>query len=231
MLPNLKHLFCDIHSHQKECSDKVWKLLNITFPKESIDIIFASEQVFSVGLHPWFLEEKSYQRQIEIIEQIAENKNVWAIGETGLDKAISVDFLWQIEVFRRHIAISEKLRKPLIIHCVKAYNEVLSLHKQLQPSQNWLIHGCRANMQISWQLQKQGIYLSFGEALLKSPKLQGTFAQIQSEYFFLETDDSKICIEEIYEKAAQIRNTSLKEIQNQIKQNLCKFFGEKITIL
>jgi TatD DNase family protein len=61
--------------------------------------------------------------------------------------------------------------------------------------------------------------------------LQETFAQIQSEYFFLETDDSTIAIEEIYEKAAQIRNTSLKEIQNQIKQNLCKFFGKKITFL
>ena len=157
MLSNLKHLFFDIHSHQKEHSDKVWRLFNITFPKENIDILCTSEQAFSVGLHPWFLEEKYYQRQIEIIEQAAQNKNVWAIGETGLDKAIHIDFLWQIEVFRKHIAISEKLQKPLIIHCVKAYNEVLSLRKQLQPSQNWLIHGFRANLHIDSQLQKKSV--------------------------------------------------------------------------
>jgi TatD DNase family protein len=230
MFPNSTHLFCDLHSHQKTESSQNWQLLNITLPKDNLEIVYSTNQTFSVGLHPWFLE-KNYQEQIQKIIQVAENENVLAIGETGLDKTIHVGFLCQLEVFRRHIAISEKVQKPLIVHCVKAYNEILNLHKQLQPSQNWLIHGFRANIQIAKQLQQKGIYLSFGKALLKSPKLQETFAQIQSEYFFLETDDSTIAIEEIYEKAAQIRNTSLKEIQNQIKQNLCKFFGKKITFL
>ncbi|MFN3317069.1 MAG: TatD family hydrolase, partial [Raineya sp.] len=148
----------------------------------------------------------------------------------GLDKIIKIDFSLQLAIFQKHIVISERLKKPLIIHCVKAYNEILSLHKKLQPSQNWLVHGFRANTQIALQLQEKGIYLSFGEALLKSPKLQETFAQIQPEYLFLETDDSGISIEKIYEIAAQIRKINVKELQKQIKQNLCKFFSEKNTI-
>jgi TatD DNase family protein len=230
MLSNLKHLFYDIHSHSKVCSDKTWKLNNLTLPKDAINTLYTSQEPFSVGLHPWFLLETTYQADLELMEEIAQNQKVWAIGETGLDKVIQTDFLFQIAVFQKHIEISEKLQKPLIIHCVKAYNEIVSLHKKLRPTQNWLIHGFRANTQIAFQLQEKGIYLSFGEALLKSPQLQKTFAQIAPTYLLLETDDSLISIKEIYEKAAEIRRISIKELQKQIKQNLCKFFPENIAI-
>lgn len=226
----LKHHFYDIHSHQKEVPENVWQLSNLTFPKDTLEYFFISKKPFSVGLHPWFLEEENFEKHIKIINQIAKSQQVWAIGETGLDKAIKIDFSLQLVVFQKHIEISENLKKPLIVHCVKSYNEILSLHKKLQPSQNWLIHGFRANTQIALHLQEKGIYLSFGEALLKSPKLQETFAQIQPEYFFLETDDSGISIEKIYETAFQIRKTSPKEVQKQIKQNLCKFFKKKSII-
>lgn len=230
MLSNLKHLFYDIHSHSKVCLDKIWKLHNLTLPKDRINTLYASQEPFSVGLHPWFLSETTYLADLELVEETAQNQNVWAIGETGLDKIIQTDFLFQMAVFQKHIEISEKLQKPLIIHCVKAYNEIVSLHKKLRPTQNWLIHGFRANTQIAFQLQEKGIYLSFGEALLKSPQLQETFAQIAPAYLLLETDDSPISIEKVYEKAAEIRRISIEELQKQVKQNLCKFFSENITI-
>ena len=231
MLPILKHLFYDIHSHQEEDAKEIWKLRSLSISKDFIDIIYKMDKPFSIGYHPWFIQESNYQKNLQILEEVAQYENVWAIGETGLDKVIDTNFLLQLEIFQKHIGISELIKKPLIIHCVKAHSEILSLHKALSPSQNWLIHGFRANTQIALQLQKKGIYLSFGEALLKSPKLQETFAQIRAEYFLLETDESSISIEKIYEKAALIRKISLEELQKQIKQNLCKFFSEKITVL
>lgn len=225
MFCNFQHLFYDIHSHQKQEQAEVWRLTNLCFPQDSIDTIYyASKQPFSVGYHPWFLQQ-NYQEHFHILEQTAQNENVWAIGETGLDKVSKTDFELQLEAFRKHIAVSEQAKKPLIIHCVKAYNEVLGLHKNIVPTQNWLIHGFRANTSIALQLQKKGIYLSFGEALFRSPKLQETFAQIEPTHFFLETDDSNVPIEKIYEQAAKIRKINIGELQNQIKKNLCKFFG------
>lgn len=230
MLPILKHLFYDIHSHREEDAKEIWKLRSFSISKDFIDFIYKLNKPFSIGCHPWFLQKNDYETHLQILEEIAQNDKVWAIGETGLDKSICVDFLLQLEVFKKHILISEQAKKPLIIHCVKAYSEILMLHKRLRPTQNWLVHGFRANKQIASQLQEKGIYLSFGEALLKSPQLQETFSQIQTEYFLLETDESSISIEKIYEKAAQIRKISIEELQKQIKKNLCKFFGEKITI-
>ncbi|GAB4125285.1 MAG: TatD family hydrolase [Raineya sp.] len=222
---HLKHLFYDIHSHKTQNNKDVWQLNNLTLPKDTIDSIYFLNQPVSVGYHPWFLQENNYQTHLQLLEELAQNDKVWAIGETGLDKVVRTDFLLQLKVFQKHIAISEETKKPLIIHCVKAYSEVLSLHKQLRPTQKWLIHGFGANKQIATQLQAKGIYLSFGEALFKRPQLQEIFALSLPDYFLLETDNSNIAIEKVYEKAAQIREISLKELQNQVKKNLCKFFG------
>ena len=62
----------------------------------------------------------------------------------------------------RHVALSERLGKPLLLHVVRAYAEILALHKRVRPSQPWIVHGFRGKPALALQLVKAGFYLSVG---------------------------------------------------------------------
>ncbi|MCD8445513.1 TatD family hydrolase, partial [Tenacibaculum finnmarkense] len=100
-----------------------------------------------------------------------------------------------------------------------SFQEIIQIKKELKPRQKWLIHGFHKNNQIATDLIKNGCFLSFGKALLYSEKLQEVFFTIPLDKIFLETDDAKIDIATVYEKASRIKNTSVKKIQENIHQN------------
>ena len=134
---------------------------------------------------------------------------VWAIGECGLDKYSQVDFDIQKQYFIKQIKLSELTHKPLIIHCVKAYNELLNLKKIYKPTQPWLIHGFRKNKNVAEQLIKAGCFLSFGQYY--NPEAL-TFA-FQAGHAFLETDMDVMPIEDVYQKVKQtLEASSIMEI-------------------
>ncbi|KOY85579.1 hypothetical protein AD998_04915 [bacterium 336/3] len=214
--------FYNIHTHR---NSDVWSLRNITFPQENQDII-QENKWYSVGLHPWFLDKNTIQLSLKEVQETSKNQRVIAIGETGLDRKITIDIDFQKEVFDKHIELSEELHKPLIIHCVKAYSDILEAYKLHNPKQNWIIHGFQGNLETALALQKKGIYLSFGESLLKNEKLQQIFFNIDSHLILFETDISPVSVEIIYQKAIKILNLELEYIQKLIKKNLCNIFQE-----
>lgn len=170
---------------------------------------------FSIGIHPWFIAENWDLQMQEVIKK-SQSENCKLIGECGLDKNVLTRLDIQTAVFEQHILLSEEIKKPLIIHCVKSFSEVIALHKRFAPKQMWILHGFQKNEQIARELLKNNIKLSFGKAILYKIELQKLVFSLSDTDFFLETDDSSIKIEEIYEKSAQIRNISvgkLKKIQ------------------
>ena len=84
-----------------------------------------------------------------------------AIGEAGFDKLRGPSPELQRKVFEEQVAISEELKKPVVIHCVRAWDELLAVHKKLKPKMPWLIHGFRGNTELAAQLLSKGMYLSF----------------------------------------------------------------------
>ena len=165
-----------------------------------------------MGIHPWQLANMAVSSSSE--EDIAdsimnkvinmleknENKQVVAIGECGLDKLCTAPLQLQAEVFKRHVALSEQYRLPLIIHCVKALDELLYIKKDLSPTLPWIWHGFRGKPQQLQQLLKAGFYISFGfkynrESLMTCP----------SERMFLETDDDPRPIHLLYEQVLKER--------------------------
>ena len=88
--------------------------------------------------------------------------SVIALGEAGLDKSIDAPLSLQTEVFTEQVKLSEAFRKPLVIHCVKAWDELLAVKKDLNPQMPWVIHGFRGNDILAEQLIRKGLYLSFG---------------------------------------------------------------------
>ncbi|MCG8859208.1 TatD family hydrolase [Tenacibaculum finnmarkense] len=208
--------FINIHTHTN--SDENFSILNC-YPN-STDF----NTPFSIGIHPWFINKNTIEDELIFIKKKLLHKNCYAIGECGLDRLSEVNYTLQIAVFKEQINLSEEFKKPLIIHCVRSFQEIIQIKKELKPRQKWLIHGFHKNNQIATDLIKNGCFLSFGKALLYSEKLQEVFFTIPLDKIFLETDDVKIDIATVYEKASRIKNTSVKKIQENIHQNFNTLF-------
>lgn len=202
-------MLLDIHTHQVPTNSEVFAIVN-QYP-----LTVSTNVPFSIGIHPWFVTENDMQLQWRALQKNVSHSNCLAIGECGLDKLSSTPWQLQLQVFQYHIQLSEQLQKPLIIHCVKSFEEILAYHKKVNPQQVWIVHGFRKNAQVAQRLINRGIRLSFGKALLTDTNLQQTFRSIPKGYYFLETDDANISIEVIYQKAREIKgeiSISLSEI-------------------
>lgn len=130
--------------------------------------VFRQGYLYSVGIHPWNVFELTCA-DLRMLRALAAEPQVVAIGECGLDAAMhsagisrSQLLSRQTELLRFHIALSEELRKPLILHVVKAYSELIALKKELRPIQRWIVHGFRGRPELAKQLLSHGFTLSFG---------------------------------------------------------------------
>lgn len=168
-------------------------------------------EYYSVGIHPWHAD-KNFMTKVHAYATLP---FVVAIGETGLDK-ITADtqdkFRLQQELFTEHIYLSEKVRKPLIIHCVKAWDELLHIRKATKPSMPWIIHGFRGKETLALQLLNTGLYLSFGmfhdRGALK--------ASWEKQRLLAETDDKDTDIRNIYKQIAEELDITIDELSGEI---------------
>jgi TatD DNase family protein len=178
-----------------------------------------------MGLHPWYISEKECSRQMKMVSKTVADKRVLAIGETGLDKLAETGFNLQKKIFQQHIEIAEEHNKPLIIHAVKTFNEIITLKKESRSNIPWIIHGFNGKIQLADMLIQHGFYLSFGQALMsKNPTIHKSIAKVPYDRFFLETDDSEYRIIDIYEKAAVGLHIDLASLKRQLAINFRKVF-------
>ncbi|QTE24523.1 TatD family hydrolase [Polaribacter cellanae] len=213
----------DIHTHKKSSAENVFSIEN-KYPT-SVDFSLP----FSMGMHPWFINKNKIEEELLIVEKQLQHKSCLALGECGLDKVTEADFELQEEVFRKQVRLSEKYNKPVIIHCVKAFQEIIEIKKEIKPRQKWILHGFNKNIQVAKSLLKNGILVSFGAAIIKNEKLQKVVLEIPLDALFLETDDSEVEIQEIYQKVANIKSIEVKELQKIIKENFTNLSSSSIT--
>lgn len=158
---------------------------------------------FSIGFHPWYINKETIEQDFLTLQSLAHLPQVKAIGECGLDKLkYSLSLTEQILLFKRQIILAEQIKKPLIIHCVKAFDLILSLQKKYKPSQPWIIHGFRGKPNLGKQLWNKNIYTSFGESFNAE-----TLRLCPSKYYLQETDTSTLSIKEIQTLHQSIRNS------------------------
>lgn len=216
-------LYFDVHTH-KVCLDKNVFSIENKYPNAT-DFLHP----FSIGIHPWFINKENLEDQFLIVENQLQHKNCFAIGECGLDKRTETDFELQKIVFRKLIQLSEKYKKPLIIHCVKAYQEIIEIKKELKSTQIWILHGFNKNIQVAESLLKNGIVLSIGAAILDNKKLQKMLSEIPLSSILIETDDAEVTVQEVYQKVAKLKSIEVVELQQKIAQNFARFVSSSIT--
>ncbi len=177
---------------------------------------------FSCGVHPWDANSTNVNK---LLIQIDKCSGLSAIGECGFDKFRGGSFEMQEHVFRYQVELSEKMHKPLIIHCVGYFNELITLNKQWQPTQKWIVHGFSGHPNLAVQLINCGIYLSFGMALANPlAKAAASIKMVPLDRIFLETDEASCSIQEVYELAASFRNEPIEIIKSSIYNSYISLF-------
>lgn len=212
-------MYINIHTHQSHKSG-VWSIQNMHDNFESANSLFN----YSVGIHPWYINENTISNDFEKMKLASNKINVLAIGECGLDRICKTSFELQKAVFIRHIQWANEIAKPIIIHCVKAHEDILELLQEYQCLVPVIFHGFNNKESTANKIIKAGYFLSFGNAIL-SPSNELVFNHIPRDKIFLETDDSDHTIEAIYEQAGRIKNISLEQLNLQIKKNTKKVFN------
>jgi TatD DNase family protein len=211
----------DIHTHRANDTLSI-QILNV-FAQNLPDAELNS--LFSGGLHPWDIDLVNPEECMKAIERFAAQKNMLAIGECGLDRIITTDFAMQEQYFRQQIEIAEKYGKPLIIHCVRAYSDLMKFKKTSKSDLPWIIHGYAGNLDITQSLIRHNFYFSAGERLLKDSRKHDVLRAIPADRLFLETDDGDTSIAEIYAMAAQVLEMDQETLIQNVANNFERIFG------
>ncbi len=216
-----KFPYIDIHTHKINSSKDVISLVNI-FPDDFYNI--QKNIKYSIGIHPWYINETKIKSELDIIRKSLKNENITAIGEIGLDRS-KPNFELQKKIFIQQAKFAQAVNKPIIIHCVKAYSELISIIKKHKLTVPKIIHAFNSSKETAEQLIKHGCYLSFGKILFdSSSKTSEIFADIPDDKIFFETDISDIKIEGIYGKAIETKRVKLEFLKEKIYNNYMGIF-------
>jgi TatD DNase family protein len=199
-----------------------WVLQSFYKDFENLDF----NQHFSAGLHPWHIQN-GYLHEFEKLERLGHSKNMLAVGECGLDKVCNTDFKLQVAAFERQVSLANEIKKPLIIHCVRAYDEVLELLEIIKNKMPVVFHGFNKSKELALRLTGKGYYLSFGASIQKSSVNQ-YLAGLPLSHICFETDDADASIESIYSIASESLKISTDELISQVQKNVENILSIKL---
>ena len=93
----------------------------------------------------------------------------------------------------------------------------------------WVVHGFKGNGREAENLLKKGARLSFGPRLLTDETMQALFTSIPLEFIYFETDTKSVLIDEMYRKAALLRNLEIDDLRTGIWLNFARDFNSHET--
>jgi TatD DNase family protein len=214
--------YIDIHNHDSKPGEGVFILDNL-MAHEGLLPVNRSGVVYSMGIHPWFLNETNHDQLIGFVRQNASSKLIAAIGEAGFDKLRGPSMDLQHRTFSEQAVLSEEIGKPMVIHCVKAWDELMAAHRKIRPKLPWLIHGFRGKKELAIQLIAKNMYISFWFDFIIRPEASVLVRSLPVDRIFLETDGSGADIKEIYHKVADDLGISIEKLKEIIYSNFIEF--------
>ena len=169
----------------------------------------------AIGLHPWHAETGSLE---ELDFGSAE-----MVGEVGLDFACKVDRERQIAIFEEQLQIAERVQKPVILHCVKAFEPTMLLLEKYK-LKAVIFHGFIGSKEQAKRAVERGYYLSFGERTWRSKKTIEALQDTPLDRLFIETDEAETTIVKQYLEVTRVKRISLSELQQAITENYNRIF-------
>jgi len=218
--------YIDIHTHEAKPVSGIFSIDNLMahetrLPEELPGIAYTS------GIHPWHLNELNYNQLIISVKKLTINDSVIGVGEAGFDRLKGPASELQRRAFEEQILLSEEIKKPMVIHCVRAWDELLQSFKKMKPAMKWLIHGFRGNEVLAAQLTGRGMFISIWFDFAIRPESAGLIRSIPHNRIFLETDGSGVDIREIYYKVSEDLGITVDELRLRIRNNFDEFFRQE----
>jgi TatD DNase family protein len=210
------------------------------FP-QVIALAHQHEHIFaSVGVHPCY-EDVKEPTVAELVE-IAQDSNIVAIGETGLDyfRIEDQDMTWQRDRFKRHIEAAKKVNKPLIIHTRSAAEDTMRILKEEGADQcRGVMHCFAEDWDVAQKALDLGFYISFsGIVTFKSAtNVQEVARKCPVDRILVETDSPYLApvplrgkmnepanVRHTAQFVADLRGISLEELAKITTQNFFELF-------
>lgn len=210
--------YIDIHNHGATPVTGQFSIGNLMAHEECIPDQTPG-LAYTIGIHPWHLTKETFAEQLGKVSRYAGSTNVIALGEAGFDRLRGPALDLQRDAFEEQVKIADAISKPLFIHSVRAWDELLAEHKRLSPSTPWLIHGFRGKRELAQQLISKGMFISFWFDFIIRPESSELVRRLPLEKIFLETDGSGVEIGTIYNKVASDLNMDIVQLKNQILSN------------
>lgn len=208
----------DIHTHRQPLHphEAIVNCYPETFASQA-------EGCYSVGIHPWqagqIADDNGLRAAVEWLRSLLRHPQVLAVGEAGIDKLAEAPVEWQLRLFEQQARLAEEAGKPLIIHLVKATEELLRLKRTLHPSVPWIIHGFRGKKEQAREYMRHGLCLSFGEKYQEE-----ALRTVSEDCLFIETDESTVSLRELYARAARVRGVSPEALVETVRRNVRNLF-------
>ena len=208
----------DAHAHGVPGeNDEVFRLWNIGDPASPV----SENCFFSAGIHPW----DAGKYELAAFVPLFDSPRCLAIGECGLDRTADAALPRQMKVFEAQIVEAVRRGKPLVIHCVRCFPELLRLKAaQNDDAPAWVIHGFRGTKRKAFDLLDAGCVLSFGAGLLRDAGNMEYFAEIPPDRILIETDESPELFGRILAEAAAMHLLSPSEFASIVRTNFKRIF-------
>ena len=191
---------------------------------------------FALGTHPWFVKDAI--NEASVLDDAVRRFKPSAIGEIGLDyyptRIETVPKETQMMSFELQLDISQKYQLPVIVHCVKAHQELLVALKR-QAVNSGVIHAFSGSYELATQYLELGFLIGIGPQILRSSKLQATVKKCPIENLVLETDAPYMALKKdsanplldlklVGECVASLKQLRVSEVQKITRHNAEKLF-------
>ncbi|OOZ00213.1 TatD family hydrolase [Solemya velum gill symbiont] len=194
----------------------------------------------ALGLHPYFMDQHQAPDIDRLRELLVEHGEVVAVGEIGLDFALSdPDRNHQKKLVQQQLEIAAEIDLPVILHVRKAHDEMIQLLKKT-PIRGGTVHAFNGSLQQAGHYQALGFCLGFGGMLTypHSRRLHTLASQVSCETIVLETDapdmtgfnhhgerNSPAYLPEVRDEIAKLRNESPDEVERYTTENARRVFN------
>ncbi|MBL0099741.1 MAG: TatD family hydrolase [Saprospiraceae bacterium] len=156
--------YIDFHTHSLRQADTI-EVVSLHNDQQKV------VKLYTIGFHPCWTTSLLTDLQLTYLAQkFTSDANCLGIGECGLDHLKGTTLDIQEEIFLRQILVANHLNAPVIIHCVRTFDRLLSMRKKYGHTP-WAVHGFVRNKILAKQILDAGICIS----VAPHPKMNSTF--------------------------------------------------------
>lgn len=203
---------------------------------------YPDQCISMMGLHPCSVN-KSFEKELYIVEEWLNKRDFVAVGEIGIDLYWDKTFQqYQKEAFKIQVQWAKEKKVPVVIHCRESFIETIELVEELKDERlTGVFHCFNGSMEDAQRVIKLGFYLGIGGVVtFKNGGLDKVVPDIDLNYVVLETDSPYLApsphrgkrnepgyIPVIAQKIADLREMPVEEIEQITTNNALRLFNAR----